>query len=306
MSARRTDSGLDGILLIDKPSGWTSHDVVAKARGILGQRRIGHTGTLDPMATGLLVLCAGQATRLVEYLTGHDKRYTGVIRLGVTTATDDAEGELIAERPVPVLTPGLLEAALETFRGLLMQVPPAHSALKVDGKRAYQLARAGNAPEMAARPVTIRALTAALITRDSIRMDVTCSAGTYIRSLARDLGEALGCGAHLSALRRESAGMFRVEDAVSLEALERLAAAGELEEILLPIDEGVCDLNAALIEDEAARIITNGGWWATESGGAREAAVARIYSASGEFIGVGSVSSLGEIQPIKVLRRRKS
>ena len=258
------------------------------------------------MATGLLVLCVGQATRLVEYLTGHDKRYTGVIRLGVTTTTGDAEGQAVTTRPVPDLTPRAVEDTLRKFTGPLMQVPPAHSALKVDGRRAYALARAGNAPEMAPRPVAIHSLTGRLVAPDSIAIDVTCSAGTYIRSLARDIGEDLGCGAHLAALRRESAGPFRVEQAVSLQALERLAAAGDLEGILLSIDEGIRDMEAALVNDEAADIIANGGWWATECGVERAAEVARIYSAKGDFVGVGSVSSSGEIRPMKVLRRRKS
>ena len=306
MSARRTDSGLDGIVLIDKPAGWTSHDVVAKARGILGQRRIGHTGTLDPMATGLLVLCLGKATRLVEYMTAHDKRYTGQVRLGRTTTTDDADGEVLEERPVPALTPAGLEAATAPFRGSITQLPPAFSALKVGGQRAYDLARRGEQPALQARPVTIHRFTATLGEPGTIDIDVTCSAGTYIRSLARDLGEALGCGAHLSALRRVHAGAFSVRDAVTLEELREAATTGDLEPVLLPVDEGVATIDAAILSEDGARTLANGGTWIARGGAIRAAEVTRIYDTSGGFLGVASVSSSGQIRPRKVFTYEKS
>lgn len=306
MSARRTDSGLDGILAVDKPAGWTSHDVVARARGILKQRRAGHTGTLDPMATGLLVLCLGRATRLVEYMVGHDKRYVGRIALGVTTATDDAEGEVLTRRPVPTITPELLEPVLERFRGDILQRPPAFSAVKIAGQRSYHLARQGKPTEIPPRPVTIRAFTVTGINQAALDIDVTCSAGTYIRSLARDIGEELGCGAHLSALRRLRVGPLRVEHAVTLDQLQQLATAGRLEDFLLPADEGVSSLDAAILSSDGLRVFTNGGVCTAQSGTSRGAARARIYGVSGEFAGVASVSSFGEIKPLKVFGRRKS
>ncbi len=305
MSKLQSDAGLDGIVLIDKAPGWTSHDVVAKARRIIGQRRIGHTGTLDPMASGLLVLCLGQATRLVEYLTGHEKRYTGTIRLGTTTTTDDSEGEVVITRPVPEIDAATLESAFDAFRGPILQRPPAFSALKVDGKRAYDLARGGAPPILVPRPVTIRELTGHLSQEASIEVDVTCSSGTYIRSLARDLGETFECGGHLGALRRHSAGPFDVHDAVSIEDLESITRSGRLRDLLLPPDDGIASMDAALLCAEAVRIIANGGWWKSDEPFERATGALRIYSDSGEFFGVGSLAETGEIRPSKVFGRVK-
>lgn len=304
--SRRTDSGLDGILLIDKPAGWTSHDVVAKARHITGQRRIGHTGTLDPMATGLLVLCLGNATRLVEFLTGHNKRYTGVITLGRSTTTDDAEGETLAELPVPPITQDDLNAALAGFRGQIFQVPPAFSALKVAGRRAYDLARKGEAPELPPRPVTIHALEATIEPGEIVSIDLTCSSGTYVRSLARDLGAALGTAAHLTALRREHAGPFALASAITLEAAAEAAAADCLTDFILPADEGILDMDVAILSAPATLSVANGSAWMTADPPAEAVPAARIYSDSGSFIGVGSVSSLGRIHASRVLKRDKS
>jgi tRNA pseudouridine55 synthase len=303
--SKRSDSGLDGILLIDKPAGWTSHDVVAKARRVTGQRRIGHTGTLDPMATGLLVLCLGRATRLVEYLIGHDKRYTGVIALGRTTATDDSEGETIHEAAVPDLTEAELDAAVAGFRGAILQRPPAYSALKVQGKRAYDLARAGRVVELAEREVTVRQFQATFAAPGTVQIDVTCSSGTYIRSLARDLGEGLGCGGHLAALRREAAGPFDVREAVTLATVERAVGAGRLDEFLLQPDDGILDLGAALLGVEGATALSNGvPWQVSNDGNAFDPL--RIYSFDGAFVGVGSMSDSGEIRASKVFVRLNS
>lgn len=306
MSARRTDSGLDGILAIDKPAGWTSHDIVAKVRGIVRQRRIGHTGTLDPMATGLLVLCLGQGTRLVEYMTGHDKRYTGQVTLGVTTTTDDAEGEVIASRPAPELSAERLEAALEAFRGPILQRPPAFSALKIDGRRAYDLARKGEVPELQPRPVTVRSFVAHQAPGGLLEIEVDCSAGTYVRSLARDLGEALGCGAHLSALRRTRVGSLNVEDATTLEGLQAAVSGGRLDELLLAIDEGVASMDAVILSPDGAAALSNGGAWEAGNALVRPSDCSRVYDLGGEFSAVASVSSLGEIRPLKVFQRGKS
>ncbi|MBK8558769.1 tRNA pseudouridine(55) synthase TruB [Candidatus Amarobacter glycogenicus] len=298
--SKRSDSGLDGILLIDKPAGWTSHDVVAKARRITGQRRIGHTGTLDPMATGLLVLCLGQATRLVEYLTGHDKRYTGTIALGRTTTTDDAEGETVEESAVPRMDEGILDDHLEAFRGPILQKPPVFSALKIAGRRAYDLARSGEAPELAARRVTVHGLDAAIAGPGTVAIDVSCSSGTYIRSLARDLGPSLGCGGHLSALRRHRAGPFSLQGAVTLERLEAAAADGTLDELLLPTDDGISVIDAAILGAEGVDAVAHGVAWQAPGGTIRAADPVRIYGTLGEFVGIGSVSDTGEIRPRKV------
>jgi tRNA pseudouridine55 synthase len=297
----RSASPLAGILLIDKAQGWTSHDVVAKARGITKQRRIGHTGTLDPMATGLLVLCLGQATRLAEYMSGHDKRYEGEIQLGVRTDTDDADGAVIATQAAAALTADGLRRLAERFTGRLMQRPPAYSAVKIAGKRAYSVARAGGAPQLAERPVMVHEMLLERLPMDRLRIVVHCGSGTYVRSLARDIGEELGCGAHLSALRRVTVGRFAVDDAVTLAALEAIVAAGRLAEVLLPADDGVSDIDAAILTADRARLLATGAVLEGASALAKPVSIARIYGSDGTFVGTGEVAENGQIRPLKVL-----
>jgi tRNA pseudouridine55 synthase len=291
--------GPTGILLIHKAAGWTSHDVVAKARRLTGQRRIGHTGTLDPMATGLLVLCLGRATRLVEYMTAHDKRYEGVIRLGVRTETDDAEGAVIAEAPVPALMEERLRELEAQFSGPLQQRPPAYSAIKVGGERAYAAARRGDALDLPARPVEVHSIDLTVRDDSTLSVAVHCGPGTYIRSIARDIGEALGCGGHLTALSRTSVGAFSLFKAVSLAELEQVCSAGMLDELLLPADEGMLDADAAILGEEHAGALLHGIRVVT---GAVEAAnPVRLYDTAGTFIGTGSIEESGELRPLKVL-----
>jgi tRNA pseudouridine55 synthase len=221
-----------GIVFIDKAEGWTSHDVVAKTRRVLGTRKVGHAGTLDPMATGLLVLGVGSSTRLLTYLVGLPKVYFATIRLGLETVTDDREGEIsmIAEpEQVERLTEERIRQAISTFTGDILQAPSAVSAIKVDGRRAYDRVRAGEEVELKERPVTVAEFALLAIRRNSaadaetpfvdLDVRVNCSSGTYVRALARDVGRALRVGGHLTALRRESVGPFSVDDAVSLEQL---------------------------------------------------------------------------------------
>jgi tRNA pseudouridine55 synthase len=293
--------GLDGILLVDKAMGWTSHDAVAKTRRITGQRRIGHTGTLDPMATGLLVLCLGNATRLVEYMALHDKRYTGTIRLGSTTDTDDAEGAVLERRPVPVLTTTRLTALAAQFTGTIEQRPPAYSAIKVGGKRAYAVARAGGTVGLASRSVRIDRLELRQVGPDSLAVEVDCGPGTYIRSLARDIGVEVGCGAHLSALRRASVAAFKVEEAWSLDELERLVAANLLAEALLPADEGVITWDAALLAEEPFDRFRHGEGVACLVVEERTEGPLRVYGRSGVFAGAGILDEDGRLRPVKVL-----
>jgi tRNA pseudouridine55 synthase len=224
----------DGLVVVDKPAGWTSHDVVAKARRILRTRKIGHAGTLDPMATGVLLLGVGRATKLLGHLALTDKEYEAVIRLGVTTVTDDAEGEVLEVRPVEA-SDDALAVAMAALTGEIEQVPAAVSAVKVDGRRAYERVRSGEEVLLAARRVTVSAFEL-LERRDGpagtpdpvgtdLAVRVTCSSGTYIRALARDLGAALGCGGHLTYLRRTRVGPFTVADASGLEAFAEAGAA---------------------------------------------------------------------------------
>jgi tRNA pseudouridine55 synthase len=258
---------MNGLLIIDKPQGMTSHDVVARTRRLLREKRIGHAGTLDPLATGVLVLCIGQATRLSEYLLGEDKAYEGGIKLGEQTNTDDTEGEVMATRPVPAMGDEDLRRLEQQFSGEIAQVPPQFSAIKKDGQRAYALARKGETVALNARQVTIYEMHLSVgtqnggqenVLRSALCVSVRCSAGTYIRSLARDIGEALGCGGHLVSLRRTQAGAFTLRDAVTLEQVEQAAKEGRAEALLLPMDRAVADWPAVQLDDEQTRKLLNG------------------------------------------------
>ena len=224
----------DGVLLIDKPSAHTSHDVVARVRGILRMKRVGHAGTLDPMATGLLVLLLGKATKLSQYLMSVDKTYTGSVKLGQVTNTQDAEGDVLETRPVPELTEDAVRAALRGMVGDQYQTPPMFSAIKIKGVPLYKSARAGEEIEREARFIRVKRFE---LTRwaapDTLDFVVDCTKGTYVRTLAHDLGQKLGCGAHLSALRRISSGALNVDRAVTLEALQKMTPA-EVQAALVP------------------------------------------------------------------------
>jgi tRNA pseudouridine55 synthase len=216
-----------GLVLVDKPAGMTSHDVVARVRRLAGTRKVGHAGTLDPMATGVLVVGVDKATRLLGHLTLADKQYLATIRLGQATSTDDAEGEVTAAPGAARVTQDEILAAVTALTGPIEQVPPGVSAIKVGGQRAYKLTRDGQAPELAARPVTVHEFTITALVRPSdadgdildLEATVTCSSGTYVRALARDLGQALGTGGHLTRLRRTRSGSYRIEDARTLDEL---------------------------------------------------------------------------------------
>src|SRR4051812_34102260 len=218
-------SAIDGVLLVDKPRGPTSHDVVAIARRALGTRRVGHTGTLDPFATGLLLLCVGPATRVAEFLTGLPKRYRARVRLGVRTTTDDPEGEVEAESDAwRALTRADVDRELAALRGPQLQTPPRFSAKKIGGRAAYQLARRGDEVVLAPAAVEVFELDVVAWDPPDLDLDVACSSGTYVRAIARDLGEALGVGAHLTALRRTSVGGFTLDGALTLDTLGDAAA----------------------------------------------------------------------------------
>jgi tRNA pseudouridine55 synthase len=248
---------VQGFLNINKPAGLTSHDVVARVRRLVGRGvKVGHAGTLDPAATGVLPVALGGATRLIEYLAAARKGYRGLVRLGVTTATDDAEGEVLAVRELPALSDAQIEAAVAPLRGTIMQVPPMYAALHHEGRRLYELAREGKTVDLAPRPVLVERLDWQREQVDLLRLEVECGKGTYIRSLARDIGAALGCGAHLAALIRTFVGPFRLDAAVGLDELQadpaRLAAA------LLPPEVAVADWPAVQLDAAAARRAANG------------------------------------------------
>lgn len=300
MTRKKRTEGIDGILLIDKPAGWTSHDVVAKVRRVTGQPRVGHAGTLDPFATGLLVVCLGRATRLVEYAMAHQKEYVAEAVLGVETATCDPEGEVVARATPPALDDDRLAALERAFTGRIRQVPPAYSAVKVGGARAYALARQGMEVALEPREVEIADLRIDVMAAERLRLVVRCGPGTYIRSLARDIGRALGCGAHLAALRRVASGGFGVEEAVTPDELERLVAEGKLEEILLPPDACLLDRDAAILGAAGASQFIVGSAYRAERA-VRASEAVRCYGTDGRFLGVGRVLGNGEVRPTKVL-----
>ena len=223
----RRPPAADGFVIVDKPQGWTSHDVVGRMRRLASTRKVGHAGTLDPMATGVLVVGIGRATRLLTYVVGEDKEYRATVRLGVSTTTDDAEGDVLERVDTSRVTEAAVSDAVTTLSGPILQVPSAVSAIKVDGKRAYARVRAGESVELAARPVTVSRFDVDAVRRETvdgmaaIDVDVTvvCSSGTYVRALARDLGDALGCGGHLTMLRRTRVGAYTLDDARTLDDL---------------------------------------------------------------------------------------
>jgi tRNA pseudouridine55 synthase len=245
---------LHGVLLLDKPLGWTSNDALQKAKGILRAEKGGHTGTLDPLATGLLPLCFGAATKFSQVSLDADKRYTATLRLGQRTTTGDAEGDVTQEREVNT-TGAAIEAACKQLTGDIEQTPPMYSALKVNGKALYEYARSGIELERAKRRITIYSIHIVEYADTSLTLDIRCSKGTYIRTLAEDLGELLGCGAHLSALRRTASGPLKLSDAITLEQLQDMTEA-EREARLLPPESLVAEWPCVeLAADEAARFL---------------------------------------------------
>jgi tRNA pseudouridine55 synthase len=250
-------SAASGLVIVDKPGGMTSHDVVARVRRLAGTAKVGHAGTLDPMATGVLVIGVEKATRLLGYLTLTEKDYAATIRLGLSTSTDDAEGEITGTASAAGVSAETLAAAIAGLTGEIRQVPPAVSAIKVEGQRAYRLTRAGAAPELKARPVTVYEFAVTAVRRDGDFLDVDatvrCSSGTYIRALARDLGAALGTGGHLTRLRRTRVGGYGVGDARTLEQL-----AGRFEVLPLAQAASAAFPRRNLSADEARRLAHGG------------------------------------------------
>jgi tRNA pseudouridine55 synthase len=290
---------MDGILVVNKPRGLTSHDVVARVRRLAHQKRVGHAGTLDPLATGVLVVCLGRATRVAEYLAASDKVYCAVMRLGVETDTYDAEGQVVAARPVDV-TESDLRQVVSRFVGEIDQVPPMYSALKREGKPLYELARRGVEVERAPRRVTIHAITLRVWQPPDATMKVRCSPGTYIRSLAHDVGAALGCGAHLIELTRLASGRFTLDDAISLKDLIDLP---DLSGLLRPLDAALQDWPALTLDADAARRMTMGQAVALPGVEARAgASLYRAYDVHGKLIALAAFDPAAQVwRPRKVL-----
>lgn len=285
---------MNGILLVDKPEGWTSNDVVVKLKGVLHERRIGHSGTLDPLATGLLVVFVGRATRAVEFAEAHDKRYLAGLRLGLVTDTQDITGTALRSVEAGV-TEAELKSALARFVGEQEQIPPMFSAIKVNGQRLYDIARRGGEIERKARKINIRSIDIVGRENGDYVLDVCCSKGTYIRTLCHDIGEALGCGACMSSLRRVGAGEFDISSAHTLEELVSLAAKGEAEQVLLPVDSLFSSMPEYTADERCEKRIKNGNEIKTP---ALPDGEYRVYSASGEFLMLGRAKD-GVMRTIK-------
>ena len=275
----------NGILIVDKPAGWTSQDVAAKLRGVFHERRIGHSGTLDPMATGVLVLFVGRATRAVEFAESDSKEYLAGLRFGLVTNTQDTSGETLETHPVAV-TREELDAALDAFRGDISQIPPMYSAIKIGGKKLYELARKGQEVERKPRNITIFELAVEDGHDSDWNLRVHCSKGTYVRTLCHDVGQRLGCGGCMSSLRRTRAGRFTLEQAVTMEQILEFAKEHDPAELLLPVD--------ALFAQHPALIVTLGQTEKLKHGASiRDCHFAdgtyRVYSETGEFLLLGTV-----------------
>lgn len=288
-----------GVLVVDKPKGPTSFDVVAVVRRALGESRVGHTGTLDPMATGVLPLCIGEATRVVQFLTAADKAYEAELKLGVTTDTLDAEGKVLETSPVPAIDAAKLEAVLEKFRGTYPQTPPMYSAVKVGGKRLYELARQGEEVERAAREVTVHTLSLEDFTADTLRLKVKCSKGFFVRTLAAEIGAALGCGAHLTALRRTQSGAFSLAQAVSLSVVQAEGKAVLSRQV--PVEAALSDLPAlAVTAAEAAKVLHGG---AVETASRLEGPF-RVLGPDGALLAIADVEQ-GKLKYRRVLGKAR-
>lgn len=293
---------MNGVLVIDKPAGPTSFEVVQRVRALLQAKKAGHTGTLDPMATGVLPVCLGEATKVAGLLTEGDKAYDAVIRLGVETDTQDAEGKVLAERPVPPLDRERLEAALSRFRGTFTQVPPMYSAVKVAGKRLYELARAGEEIPREGREVTVHELLLRDFSAAELTVSVKSSKGFFVRTLAHDLGQALGCGAHLKALRRTASGPFTLQRAVPLDRLAQLAGAldgaRQLQALVVPTSEALAHLPAIVVSQaDEARV---GHGVPLEAPPGVEGRV-RVVSRGGKLLALAEVGRGRRLQYLRVM-----
>ena len=281
---------MNGIVIVDKPQGWTSQDVTARLRRVFNTRRIGHGGTLDPMATGVLPVFVGRATRGVEFFEHAEKTYETVLRLGLTTDTEDISGTVLTEQDAFV-TGEMLEEVLAKFRGQIMQVPPMYSALKINGQKLVDLARKGKEVERQPRPITIHELTLLGMEAEGIRLRVRCSKGTYIRTLCKDIGEALGCGGCMAALRRVQAGEYTAEEAVPLQTLLETEDPGQY---LRPVDSMFRNFPQAVLTEKQEVRCRNGNSFSVQM----ENGTYRAYSREGEFLMLAKVES-GVMSTIK-------
>lgn len=281
---------IHGVVNINKEKGYTSHDVVAKLRGIVGQKKIGHTGTLDPDATGVLPVCLGKATKLCDMLTDKDKTYETVMLLGKTTDTQDISGTVLSEASISDIDETMVTKCIGEFVGDYLQMPPMYSALKVNGKKLYELARQGIEVERKKRPVVIHEIHILEIDLPRVRMEISCSKGTYIRTLCHDIGQKLGCGACMEELTRTKVGRFELADSFNLQQVEEMKESGRLEEIIVPIDAMFSEYEAVTIKKEFAAFAYNGNLFMPkhicEKITLTDGKQVRVYDEEGSFIAI--------------------
>ncbi len=277
---------MEGVVNIDKQAGMTSHDVVLQVRRILGEKRIGHTGTLDPLATGVLVLCIGKATRIAQYLEAGEKEYEAVMKLGVVTDTLDADGRILETRTCPAPEREMIVAMMQRFVGTIMQQPPAFSAVKIAGVPSYKRAREGKAEPNKPRAVTVHSFELTDYEYPFLSVRIKCSKGVYVRSLCADLGNALGLGAHITKLRRTRSGRFRVGDAVSLDEIDGTAEAGKLEKSMVTIDDALANIPPIPLGEVEASKVSHGGkvTCPLQSGFVGEIGLVRLHDPFGRLL----------------------
>lgn len=297
MGRRNKGRNISGIVLLDKPLGITSNKALQIVKRLFTAAKAGHTGSLDPLATGLLPLCLGEATKVSGFLLDADKRYLATIKLGVRTSSADAEGDVIETRVVENYTEQQIKSAVECFIGDIEQVPPMHSALKVDGQPLYKLAHQGKEIERQPRPVHIFSIDILRFEGDELDIDVRCSKGTYIRTLAEDIGNELGCGAHLSALRRTESGPFNLNDSVTLEELQQRAEQGfdALDSVLMPAEDALEDWESVHLTENSAFYICQGQ--AVLVPRAPTSGLVRLFSEQKGFLGIGEILDDGRVAP---------
>ena len=291
---------INGVLLLDKASGFSSNSSLQKVKRLFRARKAGHTGSLDPLASGLLPICLGEATKLSSFLLNSDKRYEVRIRLGAETDTADVEGTVTLTRPVPDLTEAIIEQVLQDFRGEGEQIPPMYSALKHQGQRLYDLARKGLEVDRPARPITIHSLTLLRFDATSMELDVHCSKGTYIRTLAEDIGRRLGCGGHVEVLRRTAVGSLKVMDAFTIDQLE-VMTQNERDKVLMPMDELVSYLPSVEVNVAMSLMFCQGNPLFVPQ--APSQGWVRLYGRSAGFLGLGEVLEDGRIGPRRMFQR---
>ncbi len=305
MARRRKLRGRDisGIILLDKPKGISSNEALQQVKRIFNAQKAGHTGSLDPLASGLLPICFGEATKFANYILTADKSYAAQCKLGITTETGDQEGNVVETKPVPSITEQEMTEVLESFLGESEQIPPMYSALKKDGQPLYKLAREGIEVDREPRPIWIENITLKLLDGDVLHYDVSCSKGTYIRTLSEDIGKKFGCGAYVTELRRFDLGVFHIDESVTLDKLNALRdekAFAAMDDYIRPIEDALADWPAITLTDDSVFYVKQGQ--AVQVPKAPTSGFVALFVSSGAFIGMGEIQDDGRVKPHRLMK----